>query len=102
MSCMLLDNGTRLSLTPFSSHVGKGSNTQDVGDLMSKMWMSDVVAVGKQRVCVRGRGECRMGVKCHTNCGVQSAELENMTFASRLCDVVISEVVNVPVRVVVY
>jgi hypothetical protein len=39
-------NGTTLSLTSFNSHVGKGSNTQDVvGDLMSKLWMSDV-AVG--------------------------------------------------------
>ena len=43
----LVRNGTALSLTSFSSHVGKGSSTQDVvGDLMSKLWMSDVVAVG--------------------------------------------------------
>ena len=40
-------NGTTLSLTSFNTHVGKGSSTQDVvGDLMSKVWMSDVVAVG--------------------------------------------------------
>ena len=43
----LVRNGTALSLTSFNSHVGKGSSTQDVvGDLMSKLWMSDVVAVG--------------------------------------------------------
>ena len=40
-------NVTALSLTSFNSHVGKGSSTQDViGDLMSKLWMFDVVAVG--------------------------------------------------------
>jgi hypothetical protein len=43
----LVRNGTALSLTSFNSHVGKGSSTQDVvGDLISKLWMSDVVAVG--------------------------------------------------------
>ena len=43
----LVRNGTTLSLTYFSSHVGKGSRTQDVvGDLMSKLWMSDVVTFG--------------------------------------------------------
>ena len=43
----LVRNGTALSFTSFNSHVGKGSSTQDVvGDLMSKLWMSDVVAVG--------------------------------------------------------
>ena len=43
----LVRNGTTLSITSFNSHVGKGSSPQDVvGDLMSKLWMSDVVAVG--------------------------------------------------------
>ena len=43
----LVRNGTALSLTSFNSRVGKGSSTKDVvGDLMSKLWMSDVVAVG--------------------------------------------------------
>ena len=40
-------NGTRLSLTSFNSHVGKGSIAQDVvNELMSKLWISDVVAIG--------------------------------------------------------
>ena len=43
----LVRNGTALSLTSFNSHIGKGSSTQDVvGDLKSKLWISDVVAVG--------------------------------------------------------
>ena len=43
----LVRNGTALSLTSLNSHIGKGSSTQDgVGDLMNKLWMSDVVAVG--------------------------------------------------------
>ena len=43
----LVRNGITLSLTSFNSLVGKGSSTQDaVGDLMSKLWMSDVVEVG--------------------------------------------------------
>ena len=41
----LVRNGTTLSLTSFNSHVGKRSSTQNV-DLMSTLWMSDVVAVG--------------------------------------------------------
>ena len=42
-------NGTTLSVTSFNSHVGKGSSTQDVvGDLMNKLWMSDVIAVGNK------------------------------------------------------
>ena len=43
----LVRNGTTLSLKSFNSHVGKGSTKQDVvGDLVSKLSMSDVVAVG--------------------------------------------------------
>ena len=43
----LVMNGTALSFTYFNSHVGKVSSMHDVvGDLMSKLWMSDVVAVG--------------------------------------------------------
>ena len=42
MSCVR--NGTKLLLTSFNSHVGKA--TQDVGELMSKLWLCDVVAVG--------------------------------------------------------
>ena len=43
----LVRNGTAFSFISFNSHVGKGSSTQNVvGDLISKLWMSDVVAVG--------------------------------------------------------
>ena len=43
----LVRNGTALSLTSFNSLIGKGPSTQEVvGDLMSKLWMSGVVAVG--------------------------------------------------------
>ena len=43
----LVRNGTALSLRSFNSHIGEGSNTQEVvGDLMSKLWMFDVFAVG--------------------------------------------------------
>ena len=43
----LVRNGTALSFTSFNSREGKGSSTQDVvDDLMSKLWMFDVVAVG--------------------------------------------------------
>ena len=45
MSCVR--NGSTLSLTSFNSHIGKGSSMQDVvGELMNKLWMYDVVAVG--------------------------------------------------------
>ena len=40
-------NGTKLSLTSYNSHVGKGPSMRSVvGDLVSKLWTSDVVAVG--------------------------------------------------------
>ena len=40
-------NGIALSLTSFNNHVGKGSSMHDVvGDLMRKLLMSDVLAVG--------------------------------------------------------
>ena len=40
-------NGTTSSLTSFNSGVGKRSGTQDVvGELISTLWMSDVVEVG--------------------------------------------------------
>ena len=45
MNCII--NGTKLSVTYFNCPVSKRSSTQDVvGDLMNKLWMSDVVAVG--------------------------------------------------------
>ena len=58
-------NGSRLPFTSFNSRVGKWSSTQDVvGDLISKLRMFDVVAVGNNS----SRDTlCRMGLKCHTN-----------------------------------
>ena len=47
-----VSNGTTLSLTSFNSHAGKGSISRDVvGDLMSKLWMCDVFAVGNNSSC---------------------------------------------------
>ena len=44
---MLVRNGPRYSLTSFNSHAGKGSSTEYVvGDLMNKLWMSDIVLTG--------------------------------------------------------
>ena len=41
-----------MSLTSFSSHVGKGSSAHDVvGDLLSRFRMSDVVAAGSEGSC---------------------------------------------------
>ena len=43
--------GINVSLTSFSSHVGKGSSAHDVvGDLLSRLRMSDVAA-GSERSC---------------------------------------------------